>query len=185
MTPHNAARVVALVIGCYLLYFDATWLRGLVGPDEPRYASIANDMAVSGDCGTPRLAGEPWFEKPSLLYWIGAAFDSLGDHATRVPVALLSVAFLVLFHWRMRVEFGENEADFSTAILATSAGWISFSQVGVFDLPLSVALGAAMLALVRWADSDTPGAAPSYFGTHSQSFIRWCERRIRKTRKKK
>ena len=28
-------------------------------------------------------------------------------------------------------------------------------------------------------------AAPSYFGTHSQSFIRWCERRIRKTRKKK
>ena len=23
-------------------------------------------------------------------------------------------------------------------------------------------------------------AAPSYFGTHSQKFIRWCERRIRK-----
>ena len=26
-------------------------------------------------------------------------------------------------------------------------------------------------------------AAPSYFGTHSQKFIRWCERRISKKKK--
>ena len=115
MNRRNAVRVAALVVSSYFLYFDATGQRGLVGPDEPRYASIAHEMAASGDWVTPRLAGEPWFEKPSLLYWVGAVFDSLGDQATRVPVALLSVGFLLLFHWRMRAEFGENEADLDLA----------------------------------------------------------------------
>ena len=164
MNRRNAVRVAALVVSSYFLYFDATGQRGLVGPDEPRYASIAHEMAASGDWVTPRLAGEPWFEKPSLLYWVGAVFDSLGDQATRVPVALLSVGFLLLFHWRMRAEFGENEADFSTAILATSAGWVSFSQVGVFDLPLSVALGAAMLALARWSEEEPKSRSLHWFG---------------------
>jgi len=40
----------------------------LTGPDEPRYAAIANEMLVTGDYVTPRLAGKPWFEKPALTY---------------------------------------------------------------------------------------------------------------------
>src|SRR6266550_1081573 len=59
----------------YLLYFFGLTNAGLVGPDEPRYAAIARQMAESGDWITPRLWGEPWFEKPALLYWMeGAAF---------------------------------------------------------------------------------------------------------------
>jgi 4-amino-4-deoxy-L-arabinose transferase-like glycosyltransferase len=54
----------------YLLYFFGLTNAGLVGPDEPRYAAIARQMAQSGDWITPRLWGEPWFEKPALLYWL-------------------------------------------------------------------------------------------------------------------
>ena len=57
-------------------------------------------MAQSGDWITPRLWGQPWFEKPALLYWMTAAGFKLGlgpDLAPRLPVALLSVAFLVFF----------------------------------------------------------------------------------------
>ncbi len=46
---------------------------GLVGPDEPRYAWIARAMAETGDWITPRLYGQPWFEKPILYYWAAAA----------------------------------------------------------------------------------------------------------------
>jgi 4-amino-4-deoxy-L-arabinose transferase-like glycosyltransferase len=56
----------------YFLFFFGLTSVGLVGPDEPRYASIAREMARSGDWLTPRLWGEPWFEKPPLLYWMGA-----------------------------------------------------------------------------------------------------------------
>jgi hypothetical protein len=58
----------------YICYFDNLKVIGLVGPDEPRYAWIARDMAESGDWVTPRLYGRPWFEKPPLLYWGGAIF---------------------------------------------------------------------------------------------------------------
>ena len=164
MNPRNAVRVLALLVGGYFLYFNATDQRGLVGPDEPRYASIARSMAESGDWVTPRLDGEPWFEKPALLYWIGAAFNPLGDQATRAPVALLSLCFLVLFHWRIRREFGEREADLAVVILATSAGWVALSQVGVFDLPLSVAVGGALLALLRWVEAPDSRQPLYWFG---------------------
>ena len=169
MNPRNAVRLLALFVGSYFLYFDGTDQRGLVGPDEPRYASIARTMAESGDWVTPRLAvdgaeAEPWFEKPALLYWIGAGFNSLDDQATRAPLGLLGLAFLVFFHWRMCREFGEKEADFATAILATSAGWVAFSQVGVFDLPLSVGLAGSLLALLHWVGSPKSRQALYYFG---------------------
>ena len=45
---------------------------GLVGPDEPRYVWIARAMAATGDWVTPRLYGQPWFEKPILYYWAAA-----------------------------------------------------------------------------------------------------------------
>src|ERR1700693_4693052 len=91
------------------LYFFRLSGTGLLGPDEPRYAAIGREMAHSGDWITPRLWGQPWFEKPALLYWMtGAAFRmGLGpDLAPRLPVAIMSVAFLAFFWWMLRREFG-------------------------------------------------------------------------------
>ena len=86
-------------------------------------------MARSGDWVTPRLWGEAWFEKPALLYWMtGAGFRlGLGDElAPRLPVALLSLLFLAFFHLCLRREFGARPASYATAILGTSAGWITW-----------------------------------------------------------
>jgi len=69
-------RILLLAIPLvYLLYlFDLNGV-GLLSADEPRYAAVSREMARSGDWITPRLWGQPWFEKPVLLYWMeGAAF---------------------------------------------------------------------------------------------------------------
>jgi 4-amino-4-deoxy-L-arabinose transferase-like glycosyltransferase len=137
----------------YLLYFFGLTNAGLVGPDEPRYAAIARQMAQSGDWITPRLWGEPWFEKPALLYWMEGAAFRLGlseDLAPRLAVAALSVTFLIFFYWILRREFGDPAAGFSTAILATSAGWLGLSHIGITDLPMSAAFAAAMLLALGW-----------------------------------
>jgi 4-amino-4-deoxy-L-arabinose transferase-like glycosyltransferase len=137
----------------YLLYFYDLGATGLLGPDEPRYASIAREMARSGDWVTPRLWGQPWFEKPALLYWMTGAAFRLGippDLAPRLPVALTAVAFLVFFWWILRREFGARAAWFATLILGCCGGWLVSSQVGVPDMPMAATFSAAMLLALPW-----------------------------------
>lgn len=136
----------------FLLYFFGIDQVGLLGPDEPRYASIGREMARSGDWVTPRLNGEKWFEKPALLYWMTAAAYQAGlddDLAPRVPVAAMSAAFLIFFFWIVRTEFGVDTAAYSTIILATCAGWLAYGQISVPDLPLAATFSVAMLLCLR------------------------------------
>ena len=144
------AAAIALAGALYLA--DLTGM-GLVSADEPRYAAIGRAMAGSGDWITPRLWGQPWFEKPVLLYWMTASAFRLGlgpDLAPRLPVALLSLAFLIFFWWRLRREWDARVAFCSTAMLATSAGWLTYSHIAVTDLPLSVFFCAAVLLSIPW-----------------------------------
>ena len=137
----------------YFLYFYGLTTAGMLGPDEPRYASIGREMARSGDWITPRLWGQPWFEKPALLYWMTGAGFRLGlspDLAPRLPVSLLAAGFLLFFWWILRREFGSMAAGCAALILGTSVEWLVFSQVGVTDLPLAVTFSAAMLLALPW-----------------------------------
>jgi 4-amino-4-deoxy-L-arabinose transferase-like glycosyltransferase len=146
-----------------LLYLSCLSASGLLGPDEPRYASIAREMARSGDWVTPRLWSEAWFEKPPLDYWMSAAGFRLGlgpELAPRLPVALLSLAFLGFYWWILRREFGPRPALYAVLILATSFGWLGFSQVGVTDLPMTAAFSTAMLLALPWASKGDTRPLP-------------------------
>lgn len=146
-----------------MLYFSGLSAAGMLGPDEPRYASIGRQMARSGDWITPRLWGAPWFEKPALLYWmIGAAFR-LGiseDLAPRIPVAVVSVAFLIFFQWLLHREFGARAAWAATLMLGTSAAWLGCSFVGTTDLPMAAAFSAAMLLSLDWIETGNRSRLP-------------------------
>ena len=137
----------------YFTYLYGLSIVGVMGVDETRYASISRAMASSGDWVTPRLWGQPWFEKPVLLYWLQAMAYRLGlgpEVAPRLPVALCAVAFLVFFWWILHREFGCLAAWISTLILATTGGYLGYSQVGHMDLLLTVTFGAAMLLALPW-----------------------------------
>ena len=161
MTHLRAAalgRGILLAAALYL-YLGQVSQRGLVGPDEPRYASIARHMAESGDFVTPVLWGDPWFEKPSMLFWLGAAGALSGiDSYTRVPVALLCLGFLAFLYWVLAKAFDAETGVCATCILATSAGWVAYADAGVFDAPLAVFVSAALLCLLPWVlDPERPG----------------------------
>jgi 4-amino-4-deoxy-L-arabinose transferase-like glycosyltransferase len=148
-------HAVALPVIAIIFFYGLTSI-GMLGPDEPRYASIGREMARSGDFVTPRLWGEPWFEKPALLYWMIAAGYRAGladEAAVRVPIALMSSGFLFLFFHRLRREFGEKAALYATAVLATSAGWLAYSHVAVTDLPLAATFAGAIVLFLPWVRS--------------------------------
>jgi 4-amino-4-deoxy-L-arabinose transferase-like glycosyltransferase len=136
--------LVFAIAGFYLYKLNGV---GVLGPDEPRYLAIGRAMAQTGDWITPRLWGSPWFEKPPLLYWMTAAGASIGldpELSGRLPVALLSLAFLGVMFALLRREFGATAAAVSVALLATSAAWITYSDLGLTDLPLAVCFSLAV-----------------------------------------
>ena len=130
----------------------------MLGPDEPRYAAIGRAMASSGDWVTPRLWGNPWFEKPALLYWLTAMGQTVGlgdDLSPRVPVTLFSLAYLILQFLVLRRLDGERVAWMATLVLATTAGWSAFSQIGATDLPLAAAFNGCLLLGILWVETGS------------------------------
>ena len=59
------------------LLFAAVWLAVLgarrLSPDEGRYAEIPREMLQRSDLIVPVLQGDPYLDKPPLLYWLVAA----------------------------------------------------------------------------------------------------------------
>ncbi|HEX4232136.1 MAG TPA: phospholipid carrier-dependent glycosyltransferase [Bryobacteraceae bacterium] len=143
--------LTTLAVALAALYLYGLNGVGVLSSDEPRYSAIGFAMAHTHDFITPRLWGSPWFEKPALLYWLIAAGASLGlgpELAGRLPVALLSLAFVAAYFALLRREFCRSAAAVSTAALATSAAWLGFSSIAVTDIPLAVFFGlATILAL--------------------------------------
>src|SRR5260370_36905643 len=141
-------RLASAAVLAFLLFFYGLSHTGLLGQDEPRYAAIGMEMARSGDWITPRLWGAGWFEKPALLYWMTGAGFRLGlseELAPRVPVAMLSVAFLGFYWWLLRRIYSERVATYATGMLATCAGWLGYSYVSVMDIPLAATFSAGIL----------------------------------------
>jgi 4-amino-4-deoxy-L-arabinose transferase-like glycosyltransferase len=146
-----AARIGWAVLICatlYVCYFSHLGAIGFVGPDEPRYAWIARDMAETGDWVTPRLYGKPWFEKPPLYYW-GAAicFKLFGvsEAAARLLSAisaLLATLALAWLAWRI---YGAETARWLLLLLPTTVGMIGFSHAAATDMPFSAMLTIAMV----------------------------------------
>ncbi len=145
-------RPVLYGVCAWFLFFYGLGALGLVGPDEPRYADVARRMFLAGDYITPRLFGEPWFEKPPLYYWLAALSFQLGvnEFTARLPSALSAVLFLGLWYWFAARFYGERAARWSCLILATSAGYIGFSHAAAMDMLLTTTLGAALVFYCLW-----------------------------------
>src|SRR5713226_2111462 len=96
---------------CAFLFFFGLAYFGLVGPDEPRYAQVAREMYARHDWITPTLLGDPWFEKPALLYWcmIGCyRLLGINEWAARLPNAIMATLNLLIVYGiakRARNEF--------------------------------------------------------------------------------
>ena len=126
---------------------------GLVGPDEPRYGWIARAMAATGDWVTPRLYGQPWFEKPVLYYWTGAIGFLLHlppEWALRLPSALAALAAALAIGWLARKHYAggttrlKDPAVLAPLLFSTTVAAIGFSRAATPDMLFSASIALAM-----------------------------------------
>jgi 4-amino-4-deoxy-L-arabinose transferase-like glycosyltransferase len=149
----RAGALVAATIGVLVCLFSHLGALGLVGPDEPRYAWIARNMAATGDWVTPRLYGQPWFEKPILYYWaaaVGFRLHLSAEWAARLPSALAALVAALAIGWLTWKHYGESETSVPNSALlaplvfATSVGAIGFARSAGPDMLFTASLTLAM-----------------------------------------
>ncbi len=148
---------VLLAVLC-LVWFVPLGGRALLSPDEGRYASLALEMARSGDWVTPRLNGLIYFEKPAFQYWVGAlAFLAFGvsEFTARLWPAvagfltLLAVGFTAARLW-------DRETGLRALAIAASMTWVvGNSHFLTLDAGLTLFLTLALCAvLLAHAEGD-------------------------------
>src|ERR1700722_10130187 len=153
----STGALVAAAIGVLVCLFSHLGAMGFVGPDEPRYAWIARNMAATGDWITPRLYGRPWFEQPILYYWtaaIGFRLHLPAEWAARFPSALAALIAALAIGWLARKHCGEwetsasNPALLAPLVFATTVGAIGFARSAGPDMLFTASLALAMASAV-------------------------------------
>src|SRR5215831_7175801 len=124
---------------------------------------IARAMMETHDWVTPRLYGEPWFEKPPLLYWgAGLCFKWFGvsEAAARLPSAICALLATLALAWLARRLFGAETARWLLLLLPTTVGMIGFSHAAATDMPfagmLTIAMVCASVILGLTRNENTP-----------------------------
>jgi len=109
-----------------LLLTLLTYLAGLfvdVTRDASKYATIAREIYDSGDFIHLRAEGEPYIQKPPLLFWLSALsfrIFGLSNFAFKLPLLLFSFAGLYSTYRLGRSLYGTHTGILAALLLGTS-----------------------------------------------------------------
>lgn len=156
----SKARLSYLLIGSAILLCTALGAREL-WTQEWRWADICWNMIYSSDYLHPYLAGEPYYDKPLLSYWLMIVFShilgGLTEWALRLPSALAGI-LTVYCTYRLGLQLANQRVGFIAGwMLTTSYYFIFWARTANADL---LNLAGIMLALV-WYFSKRE--QPSFF----------------------
>lgn len=164
MISANAGRRLpsAALLALAVLPLLGFWLTGVVDLDEGFYAAVTREMLVRGEWITPYYNGQPWFEKPILLYWLAipsvAIFgETIGP---RLPAVLCTIGTYFAIWTFARRYLGQLAADLSLLLVSGSFLMATVGRLMMTDLPLVLCEILAVLCFFRGitAALDATGA---------------------------
>ncbi len=158
--PRFPMYALLVVLTCRLVTLGSF---PILDPSEGRYATISQNMVLTGDWITPLTFDEgtqvPFLGKPPLSFWLTAlSFKAFGftEFAARLP-SFIALLFLAagLFHFCTTL-FSRDVAFFSTIISMSSLVTFFFAGACMLDPWLATAIGGAVMALALSLRAPTP-----------------------------
>ena len=141
----SAAANAAFLLALGLCAFTLLSLRIPIA-SEVRYIESAREMVETRDWVVPQLGYVPYFEKPILLYWLGAASQKLlGESgiAVRLP-SILSALLSLLITWDLgRRLLGERGGLQAGLVILGSAYFLVLGSVLTTDTLFAACLWSA------------------------------------------
>ena len=108
----------------------------LLEPDEGRYAQIPKEMLQNGSWVVPTLQGEPYLDKPPLMYWLTAlsykVFGVTPEAARLVPALCVHLTILAVYLIGRR-SVGERGALWAALLLSVAPGFVSVARLLLLD----------------------------------------------------
>ena len=159
MTGKNVHFVALLALSA-VLFFVNTWAYDLWPADEPRFGQVAREMMDSGDYVAPHINGQPYTEKPPLLFWLisvaSVPFGDVTEFSARAPSGLAALVTVLLTYLLAARLYGSRVALWSGLILATTTFfWVEARWVRT-DMLLTAWMVSALYAFWRWHESRRP-----------------------------
>ncbi len=108
----------------------------LIEPDETRYAEIALGMRASRDWVNPMLDGQPYLDKPPMMYWLTAmSFHLLGvnEIAARLPSVFSALSTILITFGLGRHIVGSRAAWLGALSLALCGGFMLAGRFLILD----------------------------------------------------
>lgn len=146
--PDNKTALLFCIVLAFslLLFFFRLGDRPFRNPDEGRYATIAQEMVLSGDWGVPTLFGLPYLKKPILFYWLVAGsfkIWGMSEWAARLVPALFGIlGVAAVFAFTLRY-LGRRAAFMASMLLASNFWYLQVGRYLVIDMVFSFFLVAA------------------------------------------
>lgn len=144
----------------------------LIDPDESRYVQIAIEMIQSKNWVTPTLDGQPYLDKPPLLYWLTASsiwIFGQTEWAARLPSIVSGILTVLMTFWLGRSIVGSRAAWCGATALLLCGGFVFSAHFLLMDslltLCTTVSLFCGYRALsrsehaTRWAFISGVGCA--------------------------
>jgi 4-amino-4-deoxy-L-arabinose transferase-like glycosyltransferase len=130
----RVSLLVVLLLPAAILY--PTLGFHLLEPDEGRYAQIPKEMLQRGEWVVPTLQGEPYLDKPPLMYWLTAlsyrTFGVSPEAARLVPAVCVHLTILVVYLFGRR-SIGERAAFWAAVLLSVAPGYVGVARLLLLD----------------------------------------------------
>lgn len=146
MRPPSAGLLLGLLLGAFLFFFKLGSVP-LFDWDEAVYAEVTREMLETGDYLTPRYNGNPFFDKPVLLYWLMAIpFKLWGptEFAARFWSAASGVGLLAITYLFGATVASARVGLLSLLILASAIEFVVLSHAALTDMLLTFFIAATL-----------------------------------------
>jgi dolichol-phosphate mannosyltransferase len=156
--PAPLAPLAVFVAACLLFFTRLNC--PLLEPDEARYAEIPRQMLAERSWLVPVLHGQPYYDKPPLLYWLTmCSYRLFGVHdwAARLVPGLAGLLTVMLTYLWGRRALGPGAALASAFILCLSARFIYLGRMLTMDGLLGLCVIAALASGHRALDRKATG----------------------------
>ena len=123
-------------------------------PDEPRFAQVAREMLTTGDYLAPHINGQPYTEKPPVLFWLTALvskpFGDVTEFSARLPLAIGGILTVLFTYFLAQSLYGTRVAFWAALILMTTHRFWWQARFGQIDMVMTTFLTSALLCFWQW-----------------------------------